>query len=36
MENICVCCGTIIPEGRLICFNCEQKLCATDDKGKEV
>ncbi len=23
MDNNCVCCGAIIPEGRLICPNCE-------------
>ena len=22
-ENRCVCCGEIIPEGRMICWNCE-------------
>lgn len=24
MENTCVCCGTIIPEGRLVCSACEK------------
>ena len=24
MENRCVCCGSIIPEGRQVCRNCEQ------------
>ena len=23
MENICVCCGEIIPEGRQVCYRCE-------------
>lgn len=23
MENRCVCCGEIIPEGRQICYSCE-------------
>ena len=23
MENRCVCCGDIIPEGRQVCWNCE-------------
>lgn len=24
MDNTCVCCGTVIPEGRLICWACEK------------
>lgn len=23
-ENICVCCGAPIPEGRQVCWNCER------------
>ena len=23
MENRCICCGEIIPEGRQVCINCE-------------
>lgn len=23
MEDRCVCCGAIVPEGRQICWNCE-------------
>lgn len=25
MENRCVCCWDIIPEGRWVCINCERK-----------
>lgn len=25
MENRCVCCGNIIPEGRQVCPNCEEQ-----------
>lgn len=25
MENRCVCCGTIIPEGRMVCPLCEME-----------
>lgn len=25
MENRCVCCGEIIPEGRMVCPNCEEE-----------
>lgn len=25
MEERCICCGDIIPEGKMICWNCEQK-----------
>ncbi len=31
MENKCVCCGAIIPEGRQVCPNCESK---SNDKLK--
>lgn len=24
MDNTCVCCGAVIPEGRLICYICEK------------
>ena len=23
MDNRCICCGEIIPEGRMVCPNCE-------------
>jgi predicted amidophosphoribosyltransferase len=26
MENRCVCCGADIPEGRIICPNCESQI----------
>ena len=25
MEDKCVCCGTYVPEGRMVCLNCEEK-----------
>lgn len=25
MEERCICCGEIIPEGRQVCPNCEEK-----------
>ena len=31
MENRCVCCGEIIPEGRMICPNCEKKWLDKED-----
>ena len=24
MDNTCVCCGAVIPEGRLVCWVCER------------
>jgi hypothetical protein len=30
MENTCVCCGRIIPEGRQVCPNCENKFIGPD------
>lgn len=32
MENRCVCCGEIIPEGRMVCPNCENRE-ETREKG---
>lgn len=26
MENRCICCGEIIPEGRQVCINCEKAM----------
>jgi RNA polymerase subunit RPABC4/transcription elongation factor Spt4 len=25
MDNTCVCCGAVIPEGRQVCPNCERR-----------
>ena len=30
MENRCICCGDIIPEGRQVCPQCERKEAADD------
>lgn len=30
MENRCVCCGEIIPEGRMVCPQCENSPAAVD------
>jgi len=32
MENRCVCCGEIIPEGRLVCPICEKKEAPKEGK----
>lgn len=31
MEDRCVCCGKIVPEGRQICWNCENHTKTLDD-----
>ena len=31
MEDRCVCCGEIIPEGRMVCVNCE-KMITSDNQ----
>lgn len=31
-EERCVCCGEIIPEGRQVCPNCENKAKENDSK----
>jgi predicted nucleic acid-binding Zn ribbon protein len=33
MEDRCVCCGEIIPEGRQVCAKCEYEI---NNKTKEV
>ena len=27
MDNTCIFCGEIMPEGRMVCPNCEAELC---------
>lgn len=37
MEDRCVCCGCIIPEGRQVCYMCEHKdLENNDNKNEKV
>ena len=31
MEDRCICCGAVIPEGRQICPQCEVKKCGFED-----
>jgi len=32
MDNLCVMCGAVIPEGRQACPQCEAAVCETTDK----
>jgi len=32
MDNLCVMCGAVIPEGRQTCPQCEAAVCETTDK----
>lgn len=32
--NRCVCCGDIIPEGRMVCLNCEAKVDTLKESSK--
>lgn len=36
MEDRCVCCGEVIPEGRQVCPNCEQKYAGAGHKKLEI
>ncbi|GEM_PF-5802301 len=36
MNNICVCCGTDIPEGRQVCPGCNLKECEKNPKRADV
>ncbi len=31
MEDRCIVCGEVIPEGRMVCPNCEEKKCGFED-----
>lgn len=33
-ENRCVCCGAVIPEGRMVCPACERKAAEKDTEKK--
>ena len=33
MEDRCVCCGEIIPEGKQVCPMCEMRCAKEDDNG---
>ena len=35
MENYCVICGDVIPEGRMACPNCEKKVDKNYQKDRE-
>lgn len=35
MDNTCVCCGVVIPEGRMICWECENRQGVSPETGKE-
>lgn len=30
MEDHCVCCGAVVPEGRMVCPQCEAAAAATE------
>ena len=35
MEDRCIVCGAVIPEGRQICLMCEEQICAQYRKQKQ-
>ena len=36
MDNTCIACGAVIPEGRQICPNCEHGHVPKKEKNKQV
>lgn len=34
MENRCVCCGVVIPEGKMVCPICEANVYASERKKR--
>lgn len=36
INDICVCCGAPVPEGRQVCWECEKKISEQDNGGKQA
>lgn len=36
MEDRCVCCGEIVPEGRMVCYMCEHSLDKENEDGRKM
>ena len=36
MDNTCVCCGAVIPEGRLVCWVCEHYGAGVPEREEAV
>lgn len=36
MNEFCVCCGAVIPEGRQVCISCESRVCDPCEECKEL
>lgn len=33
--DLCVCCGSIIPEGKMVCAQCEKQIYTNEKKNKK-
>lgn len=36
MEDRCVCCGALVPEGRMVCSNCSEAVFPRTNAGAET
>ena len=36
MDNTCVCCGAVIPEGRMICWACENRQGVSPERTNDM
>lgn len=36
MEDRCICCGAIIPEGSMVCSECQAKHTNKNTKNREI
>ena len=36
MENRCVCCGAVVPEGRMVCWSCENRQGVSPERTNDM
>lgn len=36
MDNTCVCCGAVIPEGRMVCWACENRQGVSPERTNDM
>ena len=36
MDNTCVCCGSVIPEGRMVCWACENRQGVSPERTNDM
>ena len=36
MDNTCVCCGAVVPEGRMVCWACENRQGVSPERTNDM